>query len=550
MSNENQKISWVGQFGEILFLQLFLCYVIVTVGFSSGTHLVGLALPVAFVGGILLGVIGSFKFKRAIILALSSLGCWVIAILLSLVMIDPSYDGNTYHQEIVAAICRGWDVNNVQLQEAPLSLWALHYAKGIEMIAASVVSITGLLESGKSVNLVIGLSVSCLVYGFIVRKIPTITRIWRIVIAIVVLCNPVFICQSFSYYNDYAKYFYTLLTILYIIDISSISVKKHDFMMLFCVICMAIATKFNAFFEVGVVVFASLIWLFWKRQCTTGFKIIGCSIIALVIGVGLLGYHPYITNTLSAGHPLYPLLGEGAIDIMVGNTPPEFQETDRFTAFIWSMMRFSIPSVGERFGGFGFLMFPMVVISLIIIWHKRHIFHGIGLYISIWVLASCFFFEQSWWARYIPQLWIIILEGALLGAMTNGALKMWKWLTYILLACIGFNSFICLGSSIIRGLRQTVYRNAVVSVLHGRTVYISGLWESYFRQMQEKNIIAKPLKESDSTLLIFPYYGSRSNPVDYPMLHVDSVTYKELNDKVNSLPFDYSNYLSPEPDDL
>ena len=64
---------------------------------------------------------------------------------------------------------------------------------------------------------------------------------------------------------------------------------------------------------------------------------------ALVAGLCLLGYNPYVINTLEYGSIVYPLGGASAdIDIMTGNTPAMYVGCNRFGNFFKSLL-----SVGD-----------------------------------------------------------------------------------------------------------------------------------------------------------------------------------------------------------
>lgn len=547
MPESHYKTSTVGILGEILFLQIFICYAIVSLGFITHIPVGYMAFPTAFVLGFAISSYHRVSLKKTGTLAILSVSCWIAAILFSIPLIDASYDGNAYHQEIIAAICRGWYPGGAEIEGVPLSIWTLHYAKGIEMAEAVIVSFTGFLESGKAINLILGISVGFYTYGFLSNSFPNVKNLYRWLVALVVISNPVFISQALTYYIDYAKYFYTLFTILILLQIAQRPKSTHLYVILFAVINMSIATKFNSFFEEGVTIFAGLLWLFWHRRYSSAKKLITISAIAAIIGVFLFGYHPYITNYIIAGHPLFPLLGEGSVDIMTGNTPPEYLFSDRFTNFFRSLATFAYPTVDQRQGGFGILMLPMLVISLYSIWVSRRRWKGVGLYIAIWLLASCFFFEQSWWARYISQLWIIVVEGLFFMMVGETHKKMNTVLIWSIISCVVLTGIVTMEKSLATTIRQTCYRYNVVSELRNRRVKVMTLNEAYLRQMQEKNIIAVPCFQTESTSYLLPYYGLVSEPESFPILVLDSVTKANILNRLDKLPFDYSANLNSNP---
>lgn len=51
----------------------------------------------------------------------------------------------------------------------------------------------------------------------------------------------------------------------------------------------------------------------------------------------MVGYAPYVKNTITKGHPFYPLFGKEKIDIITSNQPYDFQEKGTIEKFMTSM---------------------------------------------------------------------------------------------------------------------------------------------------------------------------------------------------------------------
>lgn len=528
--------------GEMLFMQIFFCYIGVYLCYISASRLSALVFPLALLCSYGYSCLCTRDVKASLKSLICSIAWWLILLPLSTVIIDSSYDGNAYHQEIIAALCRGWNIEGSQIPGIPLSVWAIHYAKGLEMVQASVVAFTGFIESGKAVNLIFGLSAGLCLYSFTATFGGSIKRGYRLLISLVGVCNPVFLSQCLTYYIDYSKLFLTLLAIIYIIRCVAESRRFSfsNFSFLFVVVVMGVVTKFNAFFEIGVTVFASMIWVFFTGKTKDAWRLAICGIAGAVTGVLILGYHPYITNYLVAGNPLYPLLGEGSIDIMTGNTPPEYLSRNRFVTFFLSLITPQLPSTDQRIGGFGVLMLPILVISLLAIFFSKSRWKNVGIYIAVWVLASCFFFEQSWWARYIPQLWIIVVEGCLFLALSIKNNKLAKAGFYVTAVSVLATALLCEAMAFKAGLRETAYRHAVVKEFQGREMRVYGLNEAYMRQMAERGLYTVPSDLDTVNYQLVPYFGHIAEPEDYPMIMADSVTKQNFLDRLNKLPFNYS----------
>ena len=108
----------------------------------------------AFLLGLLL------LYKRGAGIKLFSLYSLIIliCILLGINLWDASYDGSWYHADLIHKLSYDsynpyydtWILKENELTAYHSSLWISCYAKGYEIIAATIVSLTGNLESGKT----------------------------------------------------------------------------------------------------------------------------------------------------------------------------------------------------------------------------------------------------------------------------------------------------------------------------------------------------------------------------------------------------------------
>lgn len=542
----------------LLLSQLFLLFAITDLGILAGRAPGKSLFPLAlFLPAIALCIFTKER-REWMIASVWSLLLWGTAILAAIPLCDYSYDGNVYHQEIIAAICNGWTPGNPNPSGMELSLWSLHYAKGIEIAASAVVKFTGLIESGKGINIILCLIPGFMIYDFCKLYFPAMGRRERWLTAVVTVGNPVCIMQSLTYYIDFSKYIYTSLAIILLIEILSgrRREKWSSLSMLAMTIILASATKFNAFFEIGVVCIAAVILLIYRHRIRQATRLaIFCLIVAMT-GVLLFGWHPYATNLLTAGHPLYPLMGEGAVDIMTGNTPPEFLDGNRFSNFFRSLFSFERLGADTRHGGFGPLMGPLLLLACLTVWKSRNL-RGAGpvsLYIAVWILASCFFFEQSWWARYIAQLWILVPQGLIMafasGIGTSPGARWWRIDAWGI-GFLGFCSILLSGYFLlIQSGRVSLYRQTVKSVLSGETVAVYGLTDSYARQLKEMGITALLTDSLNEECYQVAHFGTIALPDAYPVMMVDSIRGAEIRRRLESLPFDYSPAFETDPKKL
>lgn len=167
------------------------------------------------------------------------------------------------------------------------------------------------------------------------------------------------------------------------------------------------------------------------------------------MGICVIGYNPYVTNTVYYGHPFYPLYGGGTqtMDIMTSNSPQGFMQMNPLeklyvATFSRSTNNFDreepalkIPftvELGElrpfvygadiRIGGFGPWFSGILVVAVLTLVsmcavRAKEMMYVAGLVASI--MLTVLINPEAWWARYVPQFWlvpIIIAAAALLDA--------------------------------------------------------------------------------------------------------------------------------------
>lgn len=153
-----------------------------------------------------------------------------------------------------------------------------------------------------------------------------------------------------------------------------------------------------------------------------------------VLAVCFFGFNPYMTNVIRHGNVGWPIAGENhAVDIISRQIHPKFAFHDRFYKFVVGYNAFCSNSQTEyprlkfpgqtsinelkvygedtRIGGFGalfdvVLLVTVALVSILIL--KKKLTRGqvvmlVGLVCSVFVNPEC------WWARYVPQLWLICM---------------------------------------------------------------------------------------------------------------------------------------------
>lgn len=435
ISPENKDVPFVAL---SLALTVALSFILASAGMMAGQPVGPWVFPVAVVASWLLSgyVLRIADAGRMCRFAGITAGVIGGSLLIGYLTFDYSFDGPVYHQEIVSLLLDGWNPfsilfstpeNGGEYGEAcgfSPSLWALHYAKGIEIVQATVAAFTGNLESAKSVNFIMAASATCAVYDFLRVRFSALGVRARLVITAAVMANPVVWAQILTFYIDFYKYIYLLLFIAGAVEMSSDDGvrRRYATLLLSVAVVMSVATKFNFFFECGLWGVAALSLTFFSghRHLCGRLAIVGSISFAVAI---LLTLHPYLTNFRIGGHPLYPLMGEGAVDIMSGITTEMFQGHGRVMNFFRALL---IPSLSiscdQRNGGFSPLMPLILLLTVVLAWRLRSRIPSLTWWIALFTGASCFLFPQTWWTRYICQLWAlpaIFLPYALLAGSSS-----------------------------------------------------------------------------------------------------------------------------------
>lgn len=492
---------------------LALASMALTMAFSSIGLL--LRLPMALGGGALVAfaislAIGLKLFpwdKRltaasALLFVCATAGCCAVATQ----FLDASWDGNYYHKAAVAALREGWNPVYASLADWPsftaihpegsaghrsIVLWCDHYAQGLWEIEAIIYGITGCIEAAKAPTLIIAGAAAALVGGY--GRIKGL-RAWQgWVLGLSAGANPIVIAQCTSFYCD-AFLMMALLGLL--VGLTMLADGEKPFLrQLACLIIassflLCAGTKLTGLLYAcvfGLAFFALYAWRAWHGR--KGFDwgrirriwLFFCGV--LLFSVLVVGFSPYVTNMLDHGHLAYPLMGEGAVDIMTGNTPrmldgrsngaklaislfsetssplsadvlgpelkPPFAVTDKEVADL------AKTAVDARFGGFGVLTSGIfllsaggLVVMLVVSWRRNRSFFQVALCLLIPSLALSLALGESWWARYsfylyyMPLLVLYFLfwwSGAVSGGLQRASASALALLLFgVMMANIGY----------------------------------------------------------------------------------------------------------------
>ncbi len=410
-----------------------------------------------------------------IIAFLLSLGCWsyiyyrhryskkeiaIVSLLLLLFIggsfyvsgkiLDNSCDGNLYHKIAIGQMSKGWnpiyqsiedfnEESSVQVSDAA-GIWNDHYGKATWTYAANVYNITGNIECGKSITLLLIIST----FAFVLAILNFKSKYLNYILAFLIALNPVILCQFGTFYNDgiLGNFLIVMLISLFIMSKKSNSIEKsQNFILYFMTLCILINIKFTGFAYAGIYSFVFyLYFLINKKQRLENFKWLTITaVLSLFVGIGIIGVSTYPKNFLDHGNPFYPLYGSDAVDIMDTNTPTGLIEMNRIKRFLVSNLsettnesntgnksyklkipftfrsreitQFSMPDT--RIAGYGVLFGGILITSclgIVYFLFKKRKFDEKTIIAFLPLFATLFIIlilKESWWARYLPQLYLI-----------------------------------------------------------------------------------------------------------------------------------------------
>ncbi|MGL5617006.1 MAG: hypothetical protein ACRDD2_12385 [Sarcina sp.] len=384
----------------------------------------------------------SWKF-----MILTLIGFFVLVAILAFInnlIWDSSYDSLAYHQEMVIDLYKGWNPI-YQSNIKDMNLWVAHYTKAPGVFAACLYKLTTRIEAAKVLTMLLPITLGILSFG-VFNLVTKGKKILSLFVAIIMVLNPVIIGQTFSYYVDSALaiYIIILLMTLYLIFFYE-DIHLFKYFILVNVATFMINIKFTGLAYAGAILFGFLIMnLIYKRK-EHNIKLFVFLICGLVFSVIILGFNPYVTNTIHNGNPLYPLVGKGKINIMTNNTPLDFRYDSEFKQAYKSMVAMPNPknfngkkaqnfsellgvnkntlkyysTTDARVRGFGpysIIFIPLSFIGVIYLLatcrdRKKLIASILAL---VLVGAVAIVGGVLWWARYIGFLWAIPLMVGLL----------------------------------------------------------------------------------------------------------------------------------------
>ncbi|MBQ9254272.1 MAG: hypothetical protein IJ180_11805 [Bacteroidales bacterium] len=353
---------------------------------------------------------------------------FIISYFLAELFYDYSYDGQCYHQRSIYAIMNGWNpVSTPAPQTNEITyLWVNHYPKGMETLSAILGSLFNDVEMGKSINFLLNF----VLLGFIARFTQSFLNnsktVIRWLINFCLLFCPVFAYQCFTFYIDYSTYIIicSVLINLYFLE----QKRKESLFIIGVLFALSISFKLNCAFWITIILILYSVRLILKQDFKTLKRGFACSLFAVILGVFVFGFNPYITNIKEHHHILYPLAGKEKVDIISYVTPKVLKDKNRVEQVFISLSsrpsnrdeyqnplkiteqnKYDLSTSDIRMGGFGMIGVEVFFVSLLLVFlaDKRNKKAYLSLiFAEILLLVSLFVLPSGWWARYVPFFWL------------------------------------------------------------------------------------------------------------------------------------------------
>lgn len=368
---------------------------------------------------------------------------------------DLTVDGNSYHKTAIAFIKNGWNPiyetsrhfqknnsNVVKIDKSDkMDLWVEHYPKATWIIAAVIYNMTGNIESGKCITLILSIMLFIITYNLL-RKI--LDKKWSMIISLVAVLNPIVLVQIFTYYVDGIMGILFLMEILLLFLVNP--TEKTNKILWMCLI--SICTIFTNIKYTGLLcsgVIAATFYFYWLikyrkdidylrivKRLTLNFTIV------FSIAIFLVGANSYVKNTIDHKNPLYPIVGKDKVDIITTMQPKSFENKNMFEKYFislfsktenvsygskeptlklpikvyWSEVE-ELYAADTRIGGFGplyalvfILTIPVFIYLVVEILRKKKCVSKYIFLPVIAILLSSLLIKEIWWARYVPQLYL------------------------------------------------------------------------------------------------------------------------------------------------
>jgi len=380
---------------------------------------------------------------------------------------DVSSDGQWYHQETVYRIKNGW---NPYLRELPVpkkpGLWdpklvwcsgphvppngnlngdqevlnikylnINHFPKSVELTEAAIYAVTNHIETGKAVNSMMMLA-SLFLCLAVCYKWDRWTHTKNWLIALTFTGNTITLAQLTSYCLDGVMYS-VLICLICIFILLLLDKNKYHFFLFGLLIMVLVNIKYTAIVYTAIFCLGFATYLAIIKNTGLLKKIMLTGSLSFVVGFFFIGFHPYMTNLIK-----YDTVFQGLKETREYNseTMPGFMKgKSRFANFFISYSARSFGGAADSprlrqvmkipftinkkeiknandpelsvagFGPFfsGALILCLILLMSMTIRNRQEQIFRTAIFILGFLLFSIFIIPDPWWARFVPQIWLI-----------------------------------------------------------------------------------------------------------------------------------------------
>jgi 4-amino-4-deoxy-L-arabinose transferase-like glycosyltransferase len=458
----------------------FLCltHLGVMLCFCAGTRVSPFVAPVALLASLGLGdwlarregLRGRWRIApTGIVLALV-----VLALLLAASFFDFGWDGQWYHQTAVYQMAHGWNPLRDPMHDfvpRHVELMLRHYSKGPWFTALALFEATNDIEWAKAGT---WLALAAMFFAVLAAGLDLGLRRWTAwFVAALVSLNPVAVCESASYLVDglLVSFLACFVAALFRWFRGSSLLAR---VVLLTSAALCINVKLTGLVYLCFACAAGGLFALVERRDLL-LRYVAVQITAVLLGVVVFGFNPYVTNTLHRGNPFYPLLGTAAHPGIGNGTdnPIDRYETPRNMVGRNRVVRLGYAILGRpgaqpyyggenarlmwpfdvgwadfqmfrihgvRISGFGPLFSGAFLVSLVLLAIavvRPGVPRMVALLFAGTILISLLISTHTWWARLGPQLWWLPVMAVIAGLAAPGwhAVRWTAWgLAALLLA--------------------------------------------------------------------------------------------------------------------
>lgn len=343
---------------------------------------------------------------------------------------DTSWDGMSYHLPAVIQLAEGWN----PVTDDSQVYWANYYPNGIWSLQAGLYAVTGSFEATKVLNILLALSAYMIMYSAIREIRGCQLSGMDIVLLLALVANPVLVSQLFTFYIDGALYSLVLI-LLGSMLLGGSRYQAASLLGIFFGLVLILNTKLAGIYFALALCAVSAVDAFSRRQQFARQLVV--MFLGVLIGAGIVGFRPYVTNISDHGTPIYLDLEESLAhqipENLAGRSAPGkllysiFSYTESIQGaparlklpFVVHPREFYYMGVYDvRVGGFGPFfaaeLIAVAVASFALFWASQRLKLGnsfcfrLGIY-AFGILAMAAIFPEAWLARYVPMFWAVPL---------------------------------------------------------------------------------------------------------------------------------------------